>query len=111
MVVCAPRFVRWITGNFARAIVLFPFIFIRYPEDRSNRRLLTHEKIHIRQQLELLVLPFYVWYLAEYIFRRMQHRDHLNAYLAISFEREAYACETDANYLNNRPLFAFREYL
>lgn len=111
MVVCLPWLVRWLTGNFARAIVLFPFVFIRYPEDHYNERLLNHERIHIRQQLELLVLPFYVWYLVEYVLRRMGGNNHLRAYLAISFEREAYTHEADFKYLNNRPLFAFRRYL
>ena len=111
MIVCAPRFVRWITGNFARAIVLFPFIFIRFPEDRGNQRLLNHEKIHVRQQLELLVLPFYVWYLTEYAVRRLRGHSRMQAYRTISFEQEAYVHEGDHEYLANRPWFAFRRYL
>jgi hypothetical protein len=37
-------------------IALFPFIFIRKPEDRENNILINHEKIHLRQQIELLVI-------------------------------------------------------
>ena len=110
MIVCAPWLVRWLTGNFARAIVLFPFVLIRYPEDRQNQRLLNHEKIHIRQQIELLVLPFYLCYIAEYGWHRWKGKNRMEAYLAISFEREAYHHERDEQYLSSRPWYAFRHY-
>ena len=110
MVICVPWLVRLLTGQFARAIVLFPFILLRYPEDRHDRQLLNHEKIHVRQQVELLVIPFYVWYVAEYYWHRWRGKNRVDAYLAISFEREAYAHERDFQYLNRRPRFAFRQY-
>jgi hypothetical protein len=37
-------------------IALFPFIFIRKPEDKENNILINHEKIHLRQQLEMLII-------------------------------------------------------
>ena len=111
MVVCIPWLVKLITGNFARAIVLFPFVLIRYPEDRRNEQLLNHERIHIRQQVELLVLPFYLWYVSEYVWRRLQGKNRFQAYLAISFEREAYANEHNPCYLSRRPFLAFLRYL
>lgn len=39
-------------------ITLFPFILLRKKELRRNQILINHEKIHLRQQLELLIIPF-----------------------------------------------------
>ena len=111
MVVCLPWVVRLITGDFARAITLYPFVLLRYPGDRRDAVLMNHERIHLRQQLELLVIPFYVWYLAEYAWQRWRGKSHLEAYLGISFEREAYANEQRLDYLQKRFAFAFRRYI
>jgi hypothetical protein len=66
--------------------------------------LLNHEKIHLRQQLELLFVPFFIWYGLEFVIRFFQYRDWKIAYRNISFEREAYENEKDINFLNNRVL-------
>ncbi len=111
MVVCLPWVVRLITDNFARAITLYPFVLLRYSEDRHNPVLLNHERIHLQQQLEMLVIPFYAWYLTEYAWHRSRGKNHLEAYLRISFEQEAYANEQRLDYLDKRPAFAFERYL
>ena len=111
MVVCLPWVVRLITGNFARAIALYPFVLLRYADDRLDPVLLNHERIHLRQQLELLVIPFYVLYLTEYVWHRRRGMSHVEAYLRISFEREAYAHERRLDYLANRSAFAFKRYI
>ncbi len=107
ILVCAPRLVRYLTFDFARAIALYPFVLLRYPQDKWDARLVNHERIHIRQQRELLVLPFYVWYLVEYILHRVRGAGHMQAYLAICFEQEAFCHEQDLGYLQHRPPFAF----
>jgi hypothetical protein len=89
----------------------FPFVFLKKKEDKMNRVLLNHERIHIRQQLELLILPFFVWYFLEYFFRLMQYRNSKKAYYNISFEREAYSNDSDSNYLSNRGLYSFFAYI
>ena len=94
-----------------RGLTLFPFVIIRNFLDKENKVLLNHEKIHIRQQLELLILPFFVLYFLEYFFRLIQFKDRNKAYRNISFEREAYANESDFNYLQNRSLWRFRKYI
>ncbi len=111
MVVCLPWLVRLITGGFARAITLYPFVLLRYNGDRNDPVLLNHERIHLRQQLELLVVPFYAWYLTEYAWHRIRRKSHLEAYFRISFEREAYANEHRLDYPGRRPAFAFRRYI
>ncbi len=74
---------------------------------RNDPVLMNHEKIHIRQQAELLVIPFYLIYLAQYGFNLFYYRDHYKAYRNIMFEKEAYACEKDMRYLQRRKLFGF----
>lgn len=109
-IIWAPRLVRLLTFNFARAITLYPFILLRHQHDKKDRVLMNHEMIHIKQQLELLILPFYICYLLEYVAGRMQGKTHMQAYLSISFEREASENEHDMGYLQRRRLFAFRKY-
>ncbi|MBW8360379.1 MAG: hypothetical protein K0M63_11330 [Weeksellaceae bacterium] len=92
-------------------ITLFPFIILRKPEDRTNRVLLNHERIHLRQQLELLVVFFYLWYVIEYYYWYFRLRDSFLAYKYISFEREAFAQENDPDYLSKRKLWSFWKYL
>jgi hypothetical protein len=91
-----------------RGIALFPFIFLR--QGQPTDALLRHERIHLRQQAELLVLPFYLWYLLDYARHRLRGLSRKDAYLAICFEREAYAHDQEAGYLNRRPRWAFVEY-
>jgi hypothetical protein len=89
----------------------FPFVFLKNKKDRDNSVLINHERIHIRQQLELLVLPFFLWYFAEYFLRLIQYRNSRMAYRNISFEREAYLNDNNSNYLSNRRLYSFFKYL
>ena len=110
MFVPAAFLVRIITGGFARAITLYPFVFVRRRSDMHDPVLVNHEKIHLRQQAELLVLPFYVLYLLEYVRGRLKGLSHYEAYRQISFEREAFAHERDFGYLTSRKRNAYRDY-
>lgn len=92
------------------AITLFPFILVKDKLMRKDSVLLNHEKIHLRQQLELLVVFFYLWYLAEYYYWLFKLKNPHSAYLRISFEREAYANEENLTYLNQRRFWAFLNY-
>lgn len=94
-----------------RGMAVFPFIVMKYDFDKTNSTFVNHEKIHLRQQLELLILPFFVWYFLEYLIRFIQYKNGALAYRNISFEREAYAKETDLNYLKNRSFFQFLHYI
>lgn len=94
-----------------RGMTLYPFVIIRNFLDKENKVLLNHEKIHIRQQLELLVLPFFLWYFLEYLIRLIQYKDRSKAYRNISFEKEAYTNECDQNYLQKRKIWSFSKYV
>lgn len=94
-----------------RGMTVFPFVFLKYDLDKDNLVFVNHEKIHLRQQLELLIFPFYIFYILEYIIRLIQYKDKDLAYRNISFEREAYTNERDLDYLKNRSLFGFLNYI
>lgn len=86
-------------------------MFLANKKDKNNEVFLNHEKIHIRQQLELLVFPFYIWYGLEYLVRLIQYRDRQKAYYNISFECEAYKNEKDLYYLQQRSFWKFMSYI
>jgi hypothetical protein len=103
--------VKYLIPKGFRGLTVFPFVFIKYAFDSENKVLLNHEKIHIRQQMELLVLPFFLWYFVEYAVRLLQYKNANFAYRNISFEREAYDNELDVDYLKRRTFFSFLNYL
>ena len=56
----------------------------------------------IKVSEEMLYVFFYVWYVVEWIVRLFKDS---NAYRNISFEREAYANENNIDYLKNRKMY------
>jgi hypothetical protein len=92
-------------------LTLWPFIILKSRVLKSDKVLLNHEKIHLRQQKELLLLPFYLWYFTEWLIRYCLYHDAYTAYLNISFEREAYTHESDLRYLDGRTALNFIKYL
>ena len=99
---------RKIFGHYS-GLSWFIFIWInRSVEDREQ--LMNHEKIHFRQQVELLFIIHWILYAWYYLFFRLQGHGHHHAYLNNPFEREAYENEHNTEYLVNRPRFAWRRY-
>ena len=84
-----------------------------WTQDKSwiDKYIINHEKIHTRQEIEMLFIPFYVFYLLEYLFRLIQYKNHHKAYINISFEREAYKHGNDLSYLQQRKFFSWIKYL
>ncbi len=102
---------KYLTPKGFRGLTFYPFVFIADKDDKLNETFVNHERIHIRQQLELLVLPFYFWYFTEYLFRLIQYRNRKIAYYNISFEREAYANEKNLSYTKNKKFWSFFKYM
>ena len=92
-------------------MAFFPFILIRDKKLVQDITLLNHERVHLRQQVELMILPFYIWYIVEYLIRLIIYKNKQRAYRNISFEREAYANENSMEYLNKRKLWTFLKYI
>ena len=89
----------------------WPFIILKDPVLKEDAILVNHERIHLRQQRELWILPFYLLYLLEGVVRFLIYFDAYKAYRNISFEREAYHNEANLNYLPGRSRFVFIKYL
>ncbi|WP_027375767.1 hypothetical protein [Kaistella palustris] len=108
MIIVCPKLLK---NTKISAITLFPLILLRSRTSKTDLILLNHERIHLRQQLELLIIFFYLWYVIEYYYLVFKLKDRFLAYQMISFEREAYAMEHDLNYLKHRKFWSFRKYL
>jgi len=95
------------------AIALWPFIFVR--SSRKGKLSLVaknHETIHLRQQTEMLVIFFLIWYGLEYVTRWICYGfNHDKAYKNVSFEREAYNNQANMDYLRTRKHYAFLKLL
>jgi hypothetical protein len=85
----------------AAGMALFPFILLKSARLKNDQEIINHEKIHLRQQLELLIFPFYLLYLFSYLINLIRYRNHDLAYRNIVFEREAYDHEANLDYLKN----------
>jgi hypothetical protein len=98
---------KYLTPKGFRGITFYPFVFLMDKKDKLNPVFVNHEKIHIRQQLEMLVVPFFIWYGIEFLFRWWKFKNRREAYYNISFEREAYQNEKDLDYLKKRSFWKF----
>jgi len=95
-------------------VTIWPWIILRekyrdfpYYIEKAKETI-NHESIHIKQQQELLILPFYIWYFIEWVIRLFSKG---NAYRNISFEQEAYDNEANPEYLKTRESFAWMKYI
>jgi len=89
------------------AINIFGVFFV-HPDVHINERLINHERIHTAQMRELAYIPFYIIYMIEWLLRLVMKN---NAYMSISFEREAYRHENEPDYLEKRKHYAWIKYM
>ncbi len=87
------------------AICLFGIIFSVRP---LNAQEVNHELIHAEQQKELLYIPFFIWYVLEWLVLLIKYRDRMQAYRHIRFEEEAYNHQADLSYLKNRKRYRYK---
>jgi len=111
LIIVSPNFFKVFIRKDFVGIALWPFIIFQNEESKKDKVILNHEKIHLRQQIEMLVFFFYLWYLLEFLYHLIKTKNHLTAYRKISFEKEAYAMEKDMNYLKGRKIWSFLNYL
>lgn len=93
-----------------KGITLYPFIILKSEELKRDEVLINHERIHLRQQLELLIIFFYIWYGIEYLYNLYWSGDKMTAYKLISFEVEANTNEHNLPYLEDRKYWGFLKY-
>jgi len=119
----------------SKAVTIWPLIFARKSAKWLKDYVENHEKIHLRQQLEVLVMSamiilmavlsldlsrwwmltsfgvYYTWYGLEWLIRLAVYRDTHMAYRNIAVEQEAYLNERDMAYLNQRKAFVWVRYI
>lgn len=95
-----------------KGIMLFPFIIVKNKRDKV---LVLHEKIHYEQAKELWVIKFYFLYFKFYFQNRKSYKGHPSvkhfwSYRHIAFEQEAFAYQSQLDYLEHRKPKAWEKY-
>ena len=107
-------FVKFITFGFAYGITLAPFGIYIDEEDQKwiKKRTINHETIHWKQQMEMLIIPFYIWYVVEWFIRIIGSIfGFKEPYRNLSFEREAYTNDDNLDYLKTRKHYTWVKYI
>ena len=111
IILVSSTFLNLISSPGIIGMTLFPFIIVRHKDLLEDKKLINHETIHIYQQIQMLILFFYIWYLSEFLIKWVRFGSKDEAYRNISFEKEAYANEHNLDYLKNRPFWAHLKWL
>jgi hypothetical protein len=112
MIIIQNKFSSFLLGKNYLAMCIAPFLFVTRGVDINDMTFtLNHEKIHARQQLEMLWIPFFLWYSIEYLIRLIIYRSHNQAYMNLTHEKEAYSNAVNLNYLQTRKPFSWIKYL
>lgn len=103
------------------AINLFGVLFVRneyktlFNKTFFSKKVINHESIHTQQMKELLYIPFYIWYIIEYIIKLIlciTKKDHFTiAYYSVCFEQEAKLNTYNLEYLNSRKKYNWLKYV
>ena len=113
---CKPKikkmggFLKTILSNNIAGITLAPFGIYLDERYLNNPFFVNHEKIHWKQQMEMLIIFFYLWYGIEWLIKVFKY-GRRQAYYTISFEREAYNYDQDPDYLESRKTWAWFKYI
>lgn len=76
--------------------------------DDLSKEELNHELIHTAQARELFYIPFYIWYILEWVILVIRYKNKMKAYYQIRFEREAYSHQNDLGYLKKRKHYHYK---
>jgi hypothetical protein len=83
------------------AMAIWPFIFTRSDKKISDKTI-NHEKIHFKQQKEMLLIFFYIAYFIFWL---------IYGYKNMPFEKEAYENDDNLKYLETRRKFAWVKFI
>jgi len=103
-----PFFLSFFSPITINAINLVFFVFSRREVDEQTR---THETIHFKQWMELLIVGFAPLYLLCWFILLCRKWDGELAYRLNPFEMEAYEYQHDPNYPTERPWFGWTKFL
>lgn len=77
------------------AAITLPWgVYFRHTEDETPNRVIIHELCHIQQIKRDGALKFYSVYIYEYLKNLIKFKNHYEAYINISYEKEAYNAES-----------------
>lgn len=89
------RYSHWLPKKVgAEAITLYPYVL--FGSDRQTscaQYAVQHEFVHVRQVRKLGWLRFYASYVLQFLLGLLKTRSASQAYIGVSFEREAYTQE------------------
>ena len=107
------KFLKFFLGKYVIGITLAPFGIYLSEKYLTNTKTINHEKIHWKQQLEMLIIPFYLWYFIEWIIKlfTISGSGGESAYRSLSFEREAYDNADNLNYIETRKPYSWFKYI
>jgi hypothetical protein len=103
--------VKLLSFNFASSIVLAPFGIYIDDKNIENDIVINHCKIHWEQQIEMLLIFKFLWQFIEWLAKLPTNLSDINAYLDVSFEREAFANENNLEYLKTRKPYSWINYI
>lgn len=99
-------------GREMNAMAVWPFIIVKMSRAKYfTARVERHERIHLAQQKELFLIGFFILYVLFFLIKQVACRKWMEAYKRNPFEREAYAKEKDAAYLESRKHYSWTSYL
>jgi hypothetical protein len=104
-------FSKYLFPSSFNALAIWPFIILKEKNLKYDIILLNHERIHLRQQVEMLWVIFFIFYLLEFFIKLVIYKKPKLAYHNLSFEREAYYNEQNLNYLKERKIWNSLKYL
>lgn len=94
-----------------KGAAFFPCIFVASEEDVPEW-IITHERIHFRQQIETLFVGVFVLNELEHLYARFRlKKSKMQRYLYAASEQEAYLNMHDEGYLAGRPFGALWRYV
>ena len=99
-------FLKTVTSKNVTTLSIAPIgIFFRCKN--SYPHVINHQCIHWRQQIELLIVFYYIWYALEFLIKFL----YCNANISVSFEQEAYLHENEPRYMKHRKPYAWIKYV
>lgn len=99
------RPIEWLVGYHLCGVTL-PFVALVDRDVFDIETVINHHKIALRQQLELLVVFYYIILAFEYLRNRYVFKmEPLDAYANTSLARECFLFEGEKYYLRKRKLF------
>ena len=97
-------------GTTIAPFILYKKSYIDLLSEDEQAEFWNHEKIHLKQQYELLILGFYILYFYYYLKNRKNGMSKSAAYTNNPFELEANDHEANPNYISNRKHYAWKQY-